>query len=427
MSTRQRLTYVGIAILIGSIAAALYSNKPARVHPAPLVAAAGERTTSRSDLEEAMNAAERQLATNPGDGRAAAAFAQAALRRARVESNGGYTLKAERVLKAVLAREPSDYDALKMLGAVHMSQHRFREAIEIGTRAMRVHPEDAWNYGVVGDAHLELGEYDAAFDAFDAMARHRPDAAAYARIAYARELQGHLEAAIASMRMAAEATGAQDPESLAWHYAQIGNLLLETGDVDGAAREFARAEHVFAGHPFATAGRARVAAARGRVDEALAMYQGLMNTAPTSESAIAAGDLLAQNGDTVAADRMYARAEAIEREAWLTEARLTTNLARMLAERGVRIDEAVDLAEEAARGRKDIFTMDALAWAYYRSGRVAEAEAASREARRTGTVDRRILAHAAAIDRSAAMLTRGPDSETRIRAVSLSREGPADR
>ena len=51
-------------------------------------------------------------------GGAAAAFAQASLRRARVESNGGYTLKAERVLKAVLEREPGDYDALKMLGAV---------------------------------------------------------------------------------------------------------------------------------------------------------------------------------------------------------------------------------------------------------------------------------------------------------------------
>ena len=413
MRTRQRLIFVVAAIAIGAVAAAIYSKKPARVQPAPLVAAAGEVTTSRSDLEQAMNAAEQKLAVNPADGRAAAAFAQASLRRARVESNGGYTLKAERVLKAVLDREPGDYDALKMLGAVYMSQHRFREAINIATRATRVHPNDAWNYGVLGDAHVELGEYDAAFDAFDTMARHRPDAAAYARIAYAQELQGHLDAAIASMRMAAEATGAQDPESLAWHYAQIGNLLLQTGDVDGAAREFARADHTFPGHPFAEAGRARIAAARGQSDEALAIYRGLMNTAPTSETAIAAGDLLAQKGDNEAAEAMYARAEAIERDAWLTEARLTTNVARMLAERGVRTAEAVQLAEEAARNRKDIFTMDALAWAYYRAGWFTDAEAASRQARRTGTVDRRILAHAAAIDRSRAALSRGPDTGTR--------------
>ena len=150
------------------------------------------------------------------------------------------------------------------------------------------------------------------------MARQRPDAAAYARIAYAQELQGHLDAAIASMRMAAEATGAQDPESLAWHYAQVGNLLLQTGDVDGAAREFARAEHAFPGHPFAEAGRARVAVARGQSHDALTMYLALMKTAPTSDTAIAAAELLAEQGANAGADAMYARAEAIEREAWLT-------------------------------------------------------------------------------------------------------------
>jgi len=392
--------FVVAAIAIGAVAAAVYSKKPARVQAAPLVAAAGEVTTSRSDLEQAMKAAEQKLAANPADGRAAATFAQASLRRARIESNGGYTLKAERVLRGVLEREPGDYDALRLLGAVYMSQHRFREAIDVATGATRVHPNDAWNYGVMGDAHIELGEYDAAFDAFDTMTRHRPDAAAYGRIAYAQELQGHLDAAIASMRMAAEATGAQDPESLAWHYAQIGNLLLQTGDVDGAEREFARAEHTFPGHPFAESGRARVAAARGQYDDALAIYRGLMRTAPTSETAIAVGDLLMQKGDTAGAEAMYARAEAIERDAWLTEARLTTNVARMLAERGVRTSEAVQLAEEAARNRKDIFTMDALALAYYRAGRLSEAEQASREARRTGTVDRRILAHAAAIEQA---------------------------
>ena len=50
---------------------------------------------------------------------------------------------------------------------------------------------DPVNYGVIGDAHLELGEYDEAFDAFDRMMELRPSAAAYARVAYARELQGN--------------------------------------------------------------------------------------------------------------------------------------------------------------------------------------------------------------------------------------------
>ena len=61
-----------------------------------------------------------------------------------------------------------------MLGTVLLSQHRFRDAIETAERA-QPHRARAtrWNLGVIGDAHLELGEYDAAFDAFD-----RDDAAA---------------------------------------------------------------------------------------------------------------------------------------------------------------------------------------------------------------------------------------------------------
>ena len=146
--------------------------------------------------------------------------------------------------------------------------------------------------------------------------------------------------------------------------------------------------HAFPGHPFAEAGRARVAVARGQSHDALTMYLALMKTAPTSDTAIAAAELTREQGANAGAGAMPARAEAIEREAWLTEARLTTNVARMPCRAiGVRTGEALQLAEEAARSRKDIFTMDALAWAYYRAGRLADARRRSRRARaRDGSI-----------------------------------------
>jgi hypothetical protein len=50
-----------------------------------------------------------------------------------------------------------------------------------------------------------------------------------------------------------------------------------------------------------------------------------------------------------------------------------------------------------AATRRDIFTEDALAWAYFKTGRLDDALRASRRALRTGTRDERILAHAAEI------------------------------
>ena len=59
------------------------------------------------------------------------------------------------------------------------------------------------------------------------------------------------------------------------------------------------------------------------------------------------------------------------------------------------------IAEKAASDRNDIFTDDALAWAYFKAGRVADARGAIARALRTGSKDAEIRAHAKAIEAAA--------------------------
>lgn len=243
------------AVAIGAIAAAAMRPRTVAAPTAPLPRVQG---TLPPDLDAALTIAQARLAADPADATAAVRAAEILLRKARVERNGGYAIQAEKTLEALLDEDPSEYSAVKMLGAVYASQHRFHEAIAVAKRAIAVRAKDAWNYGTLGDAYLELGDWDRAFDAFDAMVRLRPDAASYARVAYAHELQGELPDALRVMRMAAEATNPSDLESRAWHYAQIGNILLKMGDTEGAAREFARADYIFPGHPDARDGRAKL-------------------------------------------------------------------------------------------------------------------------------------------------------------------------
>ena len=243
------------AVAIGALAAA--ARRPEKVAgprpPLPRV-----QGTLPRDLDAGLSIARARLMRDPADAPAAIRAAEILLRKARVDRNGGHALQAEQVLEALLDREPSEYSALKMLGAVYASQHRFEEAIAIATRASAMRGNDAWNYGTLGDAYLELGEWEQAFDAFDTMVRLRPDAASYARVAYAHELQGRLPEALRLMRMATEATSPHDVESLAWHHAQAGNILVKMDDLDGAAREFAHADFLFPGHPNARDGAAQV-------------------------------------------------------------------------------------------------------------------------------------------------------------------------
>src|SRR5262245_14183953 len=328
--------------------------------------------TSRADLERRVREMDARLAAEPDDTGAALLLADALLRQTRVNGNAGLAIRAERVLTRVLRDDPANYDANRMLGTLYLSQHRFREAIRVATKSRDARPHDPVNYGVIGDAHLELGEYDEAFAAFDRMMTLRPSAASYARVAYARELQGNIEGAIRAMTLAVEATAPSDAEGEAWARSQLGDLYLQLGRIHEAKDAYTAASHAFPGHPFAVVGYARAIAREGDVDGALALLREIVQTAPSPDVFALSGDWLARQGKRDEAERQYALAEA----AWRTDAPEPKNLARFLAEHDRKIAEAVTIAERAAAERQDIQTFDALAWAYYKAGRMAEARRA---------------------------------------------------
>jgi tetratricopeptide (TPR) repeat protein len=318
------------------------------------------------------------------------------MRQARVSANAGLAVEAERALKVVLKDEPRDYQARRMLATVFLSEHKFRDAVREAGELSRQRPRDDWNYGVLGDGHLELGEYDEAFAAFQTMMDLRPTAAAYARMAYAFELSGRQDRALEAMQLSTEATAPNDPESIAWHRAQLGELYRQMGKFDEADHQFAWADYSFPGHPFAEAGLARLDEARGNVPAAIARYEKLMASSPSPDAAEKLGDLYERSGRHADAVRQYALAEV----GWRVDAPQPAQLARFLAEHDMKLDEAVRLAEGAAADRHDLFTEDALAWTYFKAGRLSDAAAAIERARRTGTHDRTILVHAAAIQKA---------------------------
>jgi tetratricopeptide (TPR) repeat protein len=395
LSMRRVVAILAVALCVA--AAVFIARKPAAPNSSSraAVGAAAALSTSIESLNAIVAAMRERSRQNPGDGEAAVLLADALIRKARVDSAPALALEAERVIRATLSHDPRDYAAERMLGVVLLSQHRFAEALDAARRAERRRPNDAWNHAVAGDALLELGRYEEAFDAFDEVNRLRPDSAAYARAAYARELQGDIDGAIRLMHMAAEGTGAHDPEGLAWYICQIGNLRVLQGRLDDADREYARADYIFPNHPYARSGRARVLIARSLFPEAERL---LAHGPETPEVWAMRGDIARHLGNPDAARTAYRQAERIEREGWKEEEPQPAALARFLAERNLDADAAVRLAQEAAAKRQDIHTLDALAWAHFRRGQLAPAETAIKGALRTGTLDPRIRCHADAID-----------------------------
>ncbi|HEY7448203.1 MAG TPA: tetratricopeptide repeat protein [Vicinamibacterales bacterium] len=402
VSMRSRITWIIVTISLGVAAAVLprlmspaggdSTDGPISIEPA--VGMPGAPPTSAAGLRQRVSDMEKRLAKEPNDHAAAALLADVLLRQARVTGDGRLSGRAERLLTSVLKDAPGHYDALRLLSASQLSQHRFREALQVARRARDLRPEDAWNYGVIGDALIELGEYDEAFESFDKMMSLRPSAAAYARVAYARELQGNLPGALEAMELAREATTAHDPEAQAWYSAQVGELYLRMRKLEEAEREYRRAAFIFPEYPFAIIGLGKVASARGQRGEALNVYLEQLERTPTLELAGRIGDIYAEDGNLAESERYYQLGEDLAGPAI---AQTEAALALFLAERNRKLPVAVKVAEAIAETRRDIFTEDALAWAYFKTGRLDDALSASTRALRTGTRDERILAHAAEI------------------------------
>src|SRR5689334_8130201 len=208
--------------------------------------------------------------------------------RARETGDPTYYTKSDEVLRRALRLAPRDLVATSGLGSLALSRHRFARALALGRRARAISPTTARNYGVIGDALVELGRYRAAFRAFDTMASMQPGLASYARIAHARYLLGDTAGAIAAERSAVDAALGQG-EAEAWAHVELGKILWSVGRVAETGAEDRAALRAFPGYPYALDALAHVQAAQGRWRAAIATENAAVDRIPLPQYVSALG------------------------------------------------------------------------------------------------------------------------------------------
>lgn len=378
--------------------------------PSALDDLVGAPARPESTLDRRIAALQDALRDGPaGAGRTAALLGSAYLQKASETSDPSWYPKAEALFAQALAADPADADALAGMGRLAMARHRFADALQWGERARAADPWHAPTRGVIADALTELGRYDEAVAAVQAMVDLRPDLASYARVSYTRELHGDRAGAVAAMEQAVTA-GAAQPDNAAWALAQLGTLRLNGGDLSGAEANYAAALAALPGYVPAIAGQARVAAARGDLDAALPLFAEAATRLPSAENAAAYGDALAAAGRTREAAAQYAVVEAIQQLQAEAGVDVDLELALFRADHGDRAAaaEAAAQAREIVAARPSVVAWDVLAWAAFKAGDLATAQDAAAQALRLGGDDPRMLFHAgmiaaAAGDRAAAI------------------------
>jgi tetratricopeptide (TPR) repeat protein len=353
--------------------------------------------------DQSIQREQYKLRRNSRDAAAYHRLGDAYAQKARETGDLSYLTLAEKALRKALEITPDNAGAARHLAYVFSTRHEFPEAAAQALKAIEADPKDGDAYGVLGVAYLELGRYDRAGEAYDAMMRLKSDLASYGRRSGLRNLRGDSAGAIDDLRRAiasGRATG-QPRESIAWAQWQLGTEHVAIGQHEAAEAQYLAALQTYPGYYRALAGLAQVRVAQGRPDEAAELYGKALAVTPLPEYAVALGDLYTAMGRAADARRLYDLVEVIGQLNAVNKVIYNRELAYFYADHEVKLDAALALARAEHEVRRDVYGHDVLAWTLYRSGRWQEALAPMEEALELGTRDAKLFFHAGMIHRAA--------------------------
>jgi tetratricopeptide (TPR) repeat protein len=306
---------------------------------------------------------------------------------------------AGNALHAALNLEPDFAPAHRHLAFVMYALHDFAGAVSEAQTAIKLDARDSYAYGVLGDAQLETGEYDAAAKTYTRMMALRSDLYSFSRRSGLETVRGDNDSAVSDLRRAVATgrTAGEPPEAIAWAQVMLAQDSFLMGKLDEASGEAEASLKTYPGYHRALALLGQVRAAQGRLDEAAQYYRGAIAVIPLPEYAAALSDVYAKLGDERDASQQRNLVEFIAKLSALNQQLYNRVLVDYYADHDIEHQKAVNLARGEFAIRQDIYGQDALAWSLYRAGRASEARSYAEAATRFKTTDARLYFHAAMI------------------------------
>ena len=220
---------------------------------------------------EKVDELKKKLAKDPNDVKVRLQIATIYLSEARITGEHPYYYPAvSKILDGILYLNPNNFEATTYKSSVKMSQHQFSEARDLAEAALKINPSNAYVYGVLVDANVELGDYKQAIAMSDKMQALKPSLESYSRASYLREIYGDFKGSISAMKLAVEA-GMPGSEPFCWSKKTLGHLYESTGELDKAQQQYDDILVVRPSYAFAYGGQAKILKEKKQYDKALEM------------------------------------------------------------------------------------------------------------------------------------------------------------
>ncbi|UZJ23513.1 tetratricopeptide repeat protein [Rhodococcus antarcticus] len=401
-------------VLVGITAATVFTgNESTTVAPSPVAAAP---VAPGDQLTVSIAKAQQILQGKPNDWATWAVLGSAYVQKARVTADPSYYPKSEGALQKSLDLHPDGNDAaLTGMGALDNARHEFGKAADLARQAQAINGYGSTSYGVLADALIQLGDYDGATAAAQRMLDLKPGVSSFTRASYDLELHGRTDEARAVLQKALD--DSTDALDVAFCRTYLGELAFNQGDLDGADKQYTAGLALTPDEPNLLLGQARVQAARGQDDSAVASYQHVVDLRPLPASFVEYGQLLESLGRTAEANVQYALYGTAQQLFTSNGVRDSLTGALLDANRGEG-DSAVAQGRAEYAARQNIDAADALGWALHAAGRDSEALPYAQQATALGTRNASFLYHRGIIEQSLGMTPQARATLTSALAIN---------
>jgi len=302
---------------------------------------------------------------------------------------------AEAAYRFALRLKPDSADALAGMAWVTGGRHQFDKSLEWSERAIASDPNNAAAFGILGDAALELGDYEAAYTHYQKMMDLKPDLSSWSRGAHLLYLTGDARKGMWLMDRAIKA-GGPFAENTAWCRAKLAMMLFNQGAYIPAAHTLEPSLKAGSKNTHVLLAAGRIAAARDDGEAAEKYFQTVLVAGPNHDALVALGDLRALAGKKDEAEKYYAQVEAFEATLTRRVGHSHLAMAKFYADHDRKPVEALRMAE-ARKLTRNINEADTLAWVYFKNGDQPRAIEAIKRALSQKTQDAEIQFHAGMI------------------------------
>ena len=348
---------------------------------------------------------EARVTSDPLDAVAQNRLSAVCIQQMRDTGDLAFLERALQSARASLAAVPAAQNpgGLAALALAEFESHHFREALKLAEQAYATDPRNTPALATTGDAQLELGNYPYAEKIYRQLEAEESTPSLQARLARLAELKGENAQAIALL-----ATVAGTPGDSAWYRVRLGELNFRTGHFTEAETHYEAARQLQPESFFVLEHLAELRAAQGKFDEAIALYQRVVVSAPRGEFFQALGDLYVFMGKPAEAKPWHDRAlAAYLKSVGQGNAHYYHHLSGFYADAQENPAEALRWARKDLEMRHSVYAYDTLAWALYKNGEFTAAAEAMTRARALGTQDAHLLFHAGMIFSRAGEIARG--------------------